>query len=421
MKSFTDKLDRRILDIEDKNRSNLFTWRGQFSPQLIENLLDAYCPGNKTVLDPFAGSGTVLYESAKKKLEAFGCEINPAAWAFSKTYELINVPIAERDKVLEELSALIVEEFSFDLFESSQLTNDEIEEKIDRIGFLVGDREKTILNTLVISLDLYKNLHTGETIQNRFIDLSRLIRSLPFSERPIKAFLSDSRNSPLEDASIGFIITSPPYINVFNYHQNYRKSAESLGWNLLKVARSEIGSNRANRGNRFLTVTQYCLDMALALAECARVLKKNGKAIFIMGYESSVLNVPFYNSQIVTNLVNRLGGISVVLMQQRSFKNKFGKRIREDLIHLENNDFQGEDCADIVGIAKSVARRALSDGLDHVAEKNRNLLLAAIDTVDSTRPTKLFNNNYSDYHTKEFVMMVEEAFNNEYADTPNPS
>lgn len=66
MKSFTERLDRRVLDIEDKHRSNLFTWRGQFSPQLIESLLDAYCPENATVFDSFAGSGTVLYESGKK-------------------------------------------------------------------------------------------------------------------------------------------------------------------------------------------------------------------------------------------------------------------------------------------------------------------------------------------------------------------
>lgn len=415
MKSFTERLDRRVLDIEDKHRSNLFTWRGQFSPQLIESLLDAYCPENATVFDPFAGSGTVLYEAGKKGLEAFACEINPAAWAFSKTYELINVPRAEREIILEELSALIEEEFSFDLFENSPLTYEEIERRMDRIGSLVEDKEKTILNTLVISLDLYNFTHTGESIQNRFIDLSRLIRSLPISERPIKTFLSDCRNSPLEDGSIGFIVTSPPYINVFNYHQNYRKSAESLGWDLLKVARSEIGSNRANRGNRFLTVIQYCLDMALALAECVRLLKRNGRAIFIVGYESSVLGVPFYNSKIVTDLIKGLSGASVVLKQQRSFNNKFGRRIREDLIHFERNNFQDENLAGIVPIARNVAREALSSGLNRVEAKNRHLLLAAIDSVDSTSPTKLFNNNYSEYHTKDFVMMVKEAFNDEYA------
>jgi hypothetical protein len=36
---------------------------------------------------------------------------------------------------------------------------------------------------------------------------------------------------------------------------------EVLGFDILKVAASEIGSNRRNRGNRFITVIQYALDM----------------------------------------------------------------------------------------------------------------------------------------------------------------
>ena len=50
---------------------------------------------------------------------------------------------------------------------------------------------------------------------------------------------------------------------MFNYHQKYRRSVEALDCNILAIARSEIGSNRQNRGNRFLTVIQYCLDPGL--------------------------------------------------------------------------------------------------------------------------------------------------------------
>lgn len=46
----------------------------------------------------------------------------------------------------------------------------------------------------------------------------------------------------------GLVLTSPPYINVYNYHQQYRASAEALGWDLLEVAKTEIGSNRKHPG-----------------------------------------------------------------------------------------------------------------------------------------------------------------------------
>ena len=103
LKDFTTPLEPSLLNIEEKNRSNLFGWRGQFSPQLVEYLLDAYCLPGSIVLDPFAGSGTVLYEAASMSLPAYGFEINPAAWCFSKLYEFTNTTREERRHVLNEL------------------------------------------------------------------------------------------------------------------------------------------------------------------------------------------------------------------------------------------------------------------------------------------------------------------------------
>ncbi|WP_338140452.1 DNA methyltransferase [Candidatus Marithrix sp. Canyon 246] len=79
-----ESLPDSIVNIEDKIRNNMFTWRGQFSPQLIEHILINYSSQNDVVFDPFVGSGTVLYECALNKLEASGCEINPAAVSFAK-------------------------------------------------------------------------------------------------------------------------------------------------------------------------------------------------------------------------------------------------------------------------------------------------------------------------------------------------
>ncbi len=46
--------------IENMERSNPFPWNGQFSPQLVETLLQTYAPSGGFMLDPFLGSGTVL-------------------------------------------------------------------------------------------------------------------------------------------------------------------------------------------------------------------------------------------------------------------------------------------------------------------------------------------------------------------------
>jgi len=87
LKEFDKPISKEKLDIVEKTRTNLFPWRGQFSPQLIEIILSAYCLPNSVILDPFVGSGTVLLEAGILEFEAYGFEINPAAWILSKIYE----------------------------------------------------------------------------------------------------------------------------------------------------------------------------------------------------------------------------------------------------------------------------------------------------------------------------------------------
>ncbi len=123
LKSFTKPVPQTTLDIQEKNRSNLFAWRGQFSPQLIECLLDAYCLPDSTVLDPFAGSGTVMCEAARASLPAFGFEINPSAWSFGKVHEFVNLAPPAREAVIVELRTKIEHEFPIALRHKRVFTN----------------------------------------------------------------------------------------------------------------------------------------------------------------------------------------------------------------------------------------------------------------------------------------------------------
>ncbi len=56
------------LDLDSRSRTSLFPWRGQFSPELIEHLLSEYAVSGSVVADPFVGSGTTLFECARKSL-----------------------------------------------------------------------------------------------------------------------------------------------------------------------------------------------------------------------------------------------------------------------------------------------------------------------------------------------------------------
>jgi DNA modification methylase len=384
---FDQTIPQEKLDIIEKTRANLFAWRGQFSPQLIETILTYYCPSNSVILDPFVGSGTVLLEASYLSLEAYGFEINPAAYIMSNTYEFIND--SQKKEVLKNLRNIIDQEFPLRIFEvSDQVKN--LVDKLQNTRNMLPDRSKVLFDALVIILDVCKNKITQEFIQKKFLHLSNIITNLPYSQKPIRVGLSDARSLPLENDQIDFVVTSPPYINVFNYHQNYRQSAEILGWDLLKIAKSEIGSNRANRSNRFYTVVQYCLDMGDILKELARVSKQQARIVLIVGQESNVLGVPFYNADIIEKIGVKAKLFQKVLRQKRKFKNKFGKVIIEDIINFINLNNQVSQEV-IERISREVAFEVLESSRLFVSSENQLFLESAIAKVSNIQGTPILD------------------------------
>ncbi len=316
----------------------------------------------------------------------------------------------EREEAIVELQKRINHEFPTSFFsEEIELKEDEFKEIVPRIGESLSDAAKIIFNSLVVLLDIYKNRISCDLIQRKFINLISLIRQLPYSNRPIKADLEDARALPLQEQSVDFAITSPPYLNVFNYHQNYRRSVEVLGWNLLRVARSEIGSNRANRGNRFYTVIQYCIDMGNVIQELARVLRTGGRAVLILGHQSQVLGTPFFNANIVEQLACESKMFRLILRQQRIFKNRYGETIREDILNLERERYRDDSNLPAI-LGRNAARCLLNAAVGTVPDENKTLLLDAISRIDQIVGTPIFNSScYPQYQTRDGVMMVKEG------------
>lgn len=101
------------LDVDEKVRSNLFQWNGQFSPQFIEALLEKYANKGLHVLDPIMGSGTVLYECARLGLKTTATDINPAAYSIAKTYQLCHTAVRKRKHLLTMIENKLANQFPF--------------------------------------------------------------------------------------------------------------------------------------------------------------------------------------------------------------------------------------------------------------------------------------------------------------------
>lgn len=379
----TTDIAQSELNVICRKRTNLFAWNGQFSPQFVESVLRCYCckPG-QIVLDMFAGSGTVLIECARLGIEAYGNELNASAYFIAKLYELCNIRIEER---LSTLNA--VDNILFKVLINNGTLKDIIQAENENKTTRVGD----VIRALIVLLDIYNKDCTSERIVKISNNIRRAISSFPMTTAPIRISQGDARILPLFDSSVDVVFTSPPYINVFNYHQKYRLSVESLDVDVLKLARSEFGANRKHRGNRLYTVIQYCIDIALSIKEANRVCKTGARLIYVVGRCSTVLGYSFCNSELIYTIATEIFCFKLLLRQERSFKNRYGETIFEDILHFEN----GEKCIEsddfVSNAAREIAIRILTDKLA-VDNKNNNLLLEAIHNAKKIQTSEYYVN-----------------------------
>ena len=383
--------DQHRLDIVEKERTSALPWRGQFSPQLFEYLLSKHCKKGDYVLDPFCGSGTVLREAARIGINALGMDVNPAAVCLAKVSELTGVEPGCRWSLIAR-----VREFCRDLQSLSYENqgNVEVEQAATLFSSLnLGEKERIALEGILLFLFSNGRLIAGDKI-TRGVEryLSVVFDSISYQGR-LSAKLGDARAVDESENTFDYLVTSPPYINVFNYHQNYRPIIEALGHQPLSAAKSEIGANRKFRQNRYMTVVQYCMDIAQFFVEADRVLKDRAKLTIVLGRESNVRSVSFRNGELISAIACEGMGFELVEWNERKFMNRFGEFIYEDVLTM----IPGECALDkAVEIGRAVGAQALINALDYCPEERRGEISEAVSSVNKITPSPLVRNSDND-------------------------
>ena len=315
--------------------------------------------------------------------------------ALARVYRLVNLDAAERAALLHGLRESLFEAIGLPC---GPLFAGETRQPADRSALESALVElwresspgpaQALMAALVVLCDFYREHLDAETIHKTWRRLEWIVRTLPESARPIAVHHADARALPVESGSADLVLTSPPYINVHNYHQKYRRSVEALEWDILAVARSEIGSNRQNRGNRFLAVVQYSLDMALALREMARVPRRGSRLILVLGRESSVRGTRFFNGELVTEVAVQGVGLEIERRQERVFRNRYGADIYEDILHFRTTNEAPDDDACLTA-ARRIARQILSASRGFVPSAERPGLEDAMARLDEIAPSPM--------------------------------
>ena len=281
------------LDTVTEPRHRWYHFKEAFSPYLVEHALDdAKCKNGDLIIDPFSGSGTVSLSSAINEHKAIGFEVNPFLAFVSNTKLLTCKPetfARYSEKVLEGIEQGKDSELeTFSTFSEAGgakkwLFNQEVLRAFEG-GWQITNRKKTPardfsrLCLIGAAMDVsnatkdgkclryrkdWKNRSFGkqhfiEAFKKRINYIQEDIASTPVKKQETMVRLADFRNidtNKFQSNKFKLCITSPPYLNSFDYTDVYRpelflgkfvRSHEELQQLRLRTLRSHVQANWAS-------------------------------------------------------------------------------------------------------------------------------------------------------------------------------
>lgn len=284
-----------IKQLDSVNNPNsihgIYPYRGKISGIDAFQVL-SQMPKGSTVLDPFCGSGTIIYEGAKIGLHTIGVDANPIAIFLARGK--MAIPLSIND-VIEEANYYIAQSLLMQNFDNppkytaSLFHSETLQEMLKIASFFneMSDYLKAcFLGTICLAArgcNHYKwtSSSVGKNIEpKRYISFyEKLTKKIKKHYFPIannsEVYLHDSRklNHIIPSESVDYVFTSPPYFDCLDYTSYYAKFAyELLGYN-----RNEI------RETLIQEFSSYKEDMKKVLESLYNVVKKDGHVIFVVG------------------------------------------------------------------------------------------------------------------------------------------
>jgi len=240
-------------------RHRWYYYKEGFSPSLVENAIETSgIKKNDTILDPFNGSGTTTLTSSLSGYKSVGIEVNPFTAFLSKS-KIQNVDINHfihhKQRILNNANIGVKSPLKgYSTFSKTDninkwLFNDDVLDSFAG-GWQASEKVKSIELQQVIQLALIvsamqncnatrdgkclryrdnwqKNIYNKETflntLQKNFSMIFEDIEQYPISEQP-QILTGDARAilSSNEIDKFKLCITSPPYLNTFDYTDIYR-------------------------------------------------------------------------------------------------------------------------------------------------------------------------------------------------------
>ncbi len=364
--------EKKIKDIKIKP---IHPFAARMAPEIAFKALKGL-PSGSTVLDPMAGSGTVLRTISELGYNGIGFDIDPLSVLMAKAW---TTKISEKGfrkkvtQILKQVEKIDSKKVRLPWIDKDIATQEFIKfwfaqkqtEQLRRLSYVINKEKgsyssllKIALSRLIITKSKGASLAADVShsrphkvrvendfdVMREFSNSCNKITKIMVEKKPmgkVRVNIGDARNlSKVKSNSIDFIITSPPYLNALDYMRGHKLSLVWLGHKIndLSAIRSDsVGAEKAPnaKGNLELAksitkklkeihelprrkvnmIYRYALDMHSLLKESSRVLKPGCNATFVVG-NSSLKGIYIENTKIVIEAAKQFG-FKVVKKKER--------------------------------------------------------------------------------------------------------
>ncbi len=396
----------RVYSINSKNigvyTHSFFKYPCKFIPHIPRWAIKKYLKGDGAVLDPFCGSGTTLVEGIILGKNSYGIDIDPFGrmLTLGKTERFSEKEVIELEKIGREIVRKS-KDMKFEKKYIPPIPNIEhwfSQQSIESLASIKKAIKKYSLKSkyenffyIVFASIIRKASKADEAspkpyISSRFgkkqcnvFDLFEkffdkyLIKIKEFSAIAPRKNISkivgnDARKFKKMPESISLAITSPPYINAFDYVRTLKLEnywldlvneeklltirSNSVGTETIaknernKLVISDIESKKLRHAveeiaekdkRRSIVVTKYFEDLALNLQEVYKSLKKDGVYVIVVA-DSNIRNVEVPTHEILCELGKKTGFV-VENIFAYVIKNRYLRIPREGRGGFMHNDW----------------------------------------------------------------------------------
>lgn len=375
-----------IADNQNKN-STYFThgfhpYPAKYTPQLVNKYFNLYCKRGFKILDPFCGSGTTVVEGILNGMDSVGIDLNPIACLISKAKSNLysQKDISEIKNFISDIQLLT----SVGLFTNGmEIANDAVsipdfpnrdhwfqtnvsyelailKAKIDKLknskvkDLLICAFSKIIVRVSNQDSEVRytaknKNHPDGIVYSSFITTVSNYLDALNDNEHFISAkaeIYNGDTNEVLKNISdnqFDFLITSPPYINTFDYYLYHKMRMFWLGYDHRPVRQKEIGNHHRIDTKKFeVAKAEYIQSMTKIMNDLSRVSKPSSYFVLVIG-DGIVDGITIDMYKVITEICEHCNYVienveSVNLSDiSRSFNKKFSNAPKkEHNITLQN-------------------------------------------------------------------------------------